>query len=288
MAESLYRAIKGDGYARFDIRQNRKTKQLFMLDCNPNCSVFYKDLCSADYILQFAGWSKVKFMKFLFEQSLRRQREYHLKHAFTIKYLPQKGFGLYASRSLNKGDLVYTQDNSSLKLITKKYAEQIFDEKEMQTFRENGNYEYRSYQFIFLLIFFLAWPMCDNVYVIWHDDSSTWRSINHSCDPNIWIDGLHYIARRPISKLAYFFSVRSNFCVFTEVDEEITIDYSTYVNEPPDFECWCGVEECRRRLKPNEYKEKWFQDRYGSHVTPYILMLTNIEKMKATLHSNTN
>jgi hypothetical protein len=58
------------------------------------------------------------------------------------------------------------------------------------------------------------------------------------------------------------------------------MDYSIVTNTPPDFECWCGASQCRRRLKPDEYKEKWFQDRYGSHVSPYIQMLIEIDKIK--------
>ncbi|CAF4114625.1 unnamed protein product [Rotaria socialis] len=69
-------------------------------------------------------------------------------------------------------------------------------------------------------------------------------------------------------------------------DEPLTMDYSTFMNTPPDFECWCGALECCRRLKPDEYKEKWFQDRYGSNVSPYIRMLINIENMKNNNETN--
>jgi hypothetical protein len=62
--------------------------------------------------------------------------------------------------------------------------------------------------------------------------------------------------------------------------EELTTDYSTFINTPSVFECWCGSPLCRHQIKPDEYKEKWFQDRYGSHVSPYILMLIEIDKMK--------
>ncbi|CAF1062406.1 unnamed protein product [Adineta steineri] len=158
----MYQAFNGDGYARMDIRQDQRTKQLFILDCNPNCSIFYRDSCSADFICQVNSWSKSRLMKFLLDQ-----------------------------------------------------------------------------------------------------DSAQWQPINHSCDPNVWIDGFQYVARRPIHE-----------------GEQLTVDYSTYTVSSHDFECWCKSPLCQRRIQLNEYKEKWFQDRYGSHTTSYIQMLIEIDKMK--------
>ncbi|CAF0792929.1 unnamed protein product [Didymodactylos carnosus] len=130
LAEHLYESFNGDGYARIDIRQDNKTKQLSILDCNPNCSVFYKYSCSADLIVQSGGWSREKFMKFILEQALERRRQYHLKHAYTVKYSLQNGYAMYASRNLLEGELVCTDENRSLKLITKKYAEQTLNRNE--------------------------------------------------------------------------------------------------------------------------------------------------------------
>ncbi|CAF0893845.1 unnamed protein product [Adineta steineri] len=245
LAKQMYQAFNGDGYARMDIRQDQRTKQLFILDCNPNCSIFYRDSCSADFICQVNGWSKSRLMKFLLDQGLKRQREYHLKHSYIIKYSTKYGYGMYASRDLLTGDVVYSYENSMIKLITKQYAQQTFNQREMVAFND------------------YAWPLCENVYVLWHEDSAQWQPINHSCDPNVWVDGLQYVARRPIHD-----------------DEQLTVDYSTYTVSSHDFECWCKSPLCRRRIQPNEYKEKWFQDRYGSHTTSYTQMLIEIDKMK--------
>ncbi|CAF3288105.1 unnamed protein product [Rotaria socialis] len=251
LARQLYESFNGDGYARIDIRQDNKTKELFILDCNLNCSLFYRDSCSADAIIELAGWSKTTFMKFLFEEALKRQWQYHLAHAYTIKYLPQIGFIMYSSRNLFEGDLIYTQENSSLKLVTKQFVQQTFSEKEMEWFTN------------------FAWPICYNVFILWHDDSRQWQPINHSCDPNVWINGLGCIARRNIAS-----------------GEELTINYSTFMTTIPDFPCWCGTAICRRQIKSDEYKEKWFQERYGLHVSPYMLMSLEIEKLKKRNASN--
>ena len=74
--------------------------------------------------------------------------------------------------------------------------------------------------------------------------------------------------------------------IFLAAGDELTVDYATYMNTIPDFECWCGTSVCRRRIQSDEYKEKWFQDRYGSHVSPYILMLVGIEKMTSSNSSS--
>jgi D-alanine-D-alanine ligase len=138
LAKQLYESFNGDGYARIDIRQDNKTKQLLILDCNPNCSVFYKYSCSADLIMQSGDWSREKFMKFILEQGLERRRQYHLKHACVVKYSLQNGYGTYASRNLLEGDLAYTNEHRSFQLITKKYAEQTLNKNEMICFNNNG------------------------------------------------------------------------------------------------------------------------------------------------------
>lgn len=136
----LYQSFNGDGYARMDFRQDQYTKELFVLDCNSNCSLFYEDSCSADLILELNGWTKAKLMKVLLDCALERQRQYHLTHAYTIKYSPKKGYAMYAARKLSAGDIVSTVENSSLKLITKHYALDNFSEQEISWFDHYGEF----------------------------------------------------------------------------------------------------------------------------------------------------
>ena len=142
ISKTLYQSFNGDGYARIDVRQDMKTKKLSILDINPNCSVFYKGSCSADLIVAFGGWTKSKFMEFLLDQALERQRQYYLKHSYTIKYSLQSGFSMYASRRLGEGDLVYTNENHPLKLVSKRFAEETFNQMEIAWFTANGKYVY--------------------------------------------------------------------------------------------------------------------------------------------------
>lgn len=74
----------------------------------------------------------------------------------------------------------------------------------------------------------------------------------------------------------------NHYCFFMLLDlgEELTIDYATFQTTIPTFQCWCGASICRGQIESDAYREQWFQDCYGSHVTPYILTLIEIEKIK--------
>ena len=38
------------------------------------------------------------------------------------------------------------------------------------------------------------------VWVTWGGDAESWLPVNHSCDPNTWLEGLNLVARRPVEK----------------------------------------------------------------------------------------
>lgn len=57
-----------------------------------------------------------------------------------------------------------------------------------------------------------AWPIGEDTFVTWSEDPNQWDPINHSCDPNTWLDGgLNTVARIPI-----------------KVGDELTLDYATF------------------------------------------------------------
>ena len=58
------------------------------------------------------------------------------------------------------------------------------------------------------------------------------RFVNHSCDPNTTPGDLCDIARRDIV-----------------AGEEITADYALFCNPDGGFECRCGKENCRGKIK---------------------------------------
>ncbi len=63
-----------------------------------------------------------------------------------------------------------------------------------------------------------AWPLTDQVWVTWPEDTEEWRPVNHSCDPNAWLEALDLVALRDISP-----------------GEGIRVDYASYGNNISDF-----------------------------------------------------
>ena len=69
-----------------------------------------------------------------------------------------------------------------------------------------------------------AWPLSSEVH-IWSDNPDDWRPINHSCDPNTWLEGLDLVARRDIA-----------------AGDELTIDYASFCGPSMSpFECTSGT-----------------------------------------------
>lgn len=81
--------------------------------------------------------------------------------------------------------------------------------------------------------------------------------LNHSCDPNVWMQDAHtLIARRDI-----------------DVDEELTADYVMWeANEDyvSKWECACGTKKCRGRVTGKDWKNTKLQDEYKNHFSPLI------------------
>ncbi len=73
MAKGLFLGLKGRSYARCDIRMDDKG-ELYMLEINPNCGVFYapKDAGSADFILLNDKKGHRGFLELLITAALKR------------------------------------------------------------------------------------------------------------------------------------------------------------------------------------------------------------------------
>jgi SET domain-containing protein len=87
--------------------------------------------------------------------------------------------------------------------------------------------------------------------------------VNHSCDPNAWIEGHSALrARRRIA-----------------AGEEITFDYAmTDGCDYDEFECLCGSTLCRGKVTGTDWQLPELQERYGEHFSPYLL-----RRMQASL-----
>lgn len=82
-------------------------------------------------------------------------------------------------------------------------------------------------------------------------------SMNHSCDPNVWMaDEVTLVARRAI-----------------EAGEEITVDYALFTTQADwalDHPCRCGSPYCRHHVTGNDWKRKDVQEKYRDHFSPFI------------------
>lgn len=242
MTKALYVAAKASGYARSDIRMD-KDGELYLLEINPNCSIFYPDDdgSTADVILQWDVGKSV-FMQRIIEFAFHRSNA--AKRKYNIERIPGLGNSMVAAVDFAPGDVIQRLEESPHYLVTRGHVAKYWDAKNRDFFDH------------------FAYPLTDELFAVWDPNPYNWSPINHSCDPNAWLEGLNLVARRPITKGEY-----------------IVMDYGTmYTQNPVNFACKCGAvavegEEgsgCRTVWKGDDYLQPWFIKRYGDHVTDYV------------------
>ena len=210
-AEKIFNGFSGVGYARLDFRVN-KDLEVYFLEINFTCSVFYEDGYegSADYILNFDPIGKAGFLKHVIAEGIARH-EYRQKK-YRIKGNAINGYGIVAQKPLKKGKVIFKQEESAQRIITKRYAENNWTAEQKEEFRH------------------YAYPISDEVYILWDHKPENWAPQNHSCDPNTCYDGLNLIALRDI-----------------QAEEELTLDYADLLDESMEsFVCTCGLPNCRK------------------------------------------
>lgn len=210
IAEQVFLSFNGVGYARMDFRMNNKG-EIFFLEINFTCSVFYAEGYegSADYILMHDGVGKRGFLeRIIIEGMARHQRKQKL---FTIKGNSISGYGIYAKYDLPKHTLLFKGEERAQRIVTKKYVDEHWDEREKLNFRR------------------YAYPISKDTYILWDLQPEEWSPQNHSCDANCEYQGLNVITNRDIKK-----------------GEELTLDYAQFLDHTMEpFECQCGTSKCR-------------------------------------------
>jgi D-alanine-D-alanine ligase-like ATP-grasp enzyme len=210
IAEQVFLSFNGVGYARMDFRMNNKG-EIFFLEINFTCSVFYAEGYegSADYILMHDGVGKRGFLeRIIIEGMARHQRKQKL---FTIKGNSISGYGIYAKYDLPKNTLLFKGEERAQRIVTKKYVDEHWDEREKLNFRR------------------YAYPISKDTYILWDLQPEEWSPQNHSCDANCEYQGLNVITNRDIKK-----------------GEELTLDYAQFLDHTMEpFECQCGSPKCR-------------------------------------------
>jgi D-alanine-D-alanine ligase len=209
-AQKIFTAFNGVGYARLDFRMNEKG-ELFFLEINFTCSVFYKDGYegSADYILKQDGIGQAGFLAHMIAEGIARhkrtQKKYHIKGNAIA------GYGIYAKCAISAKEIIFHGEGKSQRLITRRYVEENWSETEKEVFRR------------------YAYPLSGEVFLLWDNEPAEWAPQNHSCEPNTYYNGLNVVATRPISP-----------------GEELTLDYASFLDEHMEpFQCRCGLPGCR-------------------------------------------
>ena len=177
-------------------------------------SVFYKDGYegSADFILKYDGIGQAGFLLHIINEGIcRHQRR---KKLFVMKGNSIAGFGIYASRNINEGGIIFKGEERAQRFVTKRYVENNWNEDEKMHFRR------------------YAYPVSAELFALWEEDPSGWAPQNHSCNPNTAFDGLNVVAIKKIAK-----------------GQELTLDYADFLDENMEpFKCQCGASSCRGEI----------------------------------------
>lgn len=213
-AEKIFRGFNGSGYARMDFRMDEKGN-LFFLEVNFTCSVFYEDEYegSADHILKNDPVGKSGFLELIINEGLARYRR--KKKCYEMKGNAIAGYGIYANREINNGEIIFKGEERSQRIVTLDYVRKNWDEYQLRDFKH------------------YAYPVGNDVYVLWSEEPRDWAPQNHSCTPNTAYEGLNVVALCDIKK-----------------GEELTLDYAELLDHTAaGFICNCNTAACRGEIK---------------------------------------
>lgn len=249
VSRKIFSALGGVSYGRCDLRIQEGTGDIYFLEINPNCGVFYPPEApgSADCILQLDPMRHEGFIELIVNAAIARQNRLASAVATCVRYHPRHGYCLQASRDIAEGEIVMKFEEKAQFLVTKGHVERHWDETQKRWFCQ------------------YAWPLSEHVYVMWSDKPEEWRPINHSCDPNSWFAedcGFDLVARRPIRR-----------------GEEITMDYATFCcSSMEDFDCSCQSPVCRGRITGSDCLNEGVVGRYGTHTSDFVRTLISRQK----------
>jgi D-alanine-D-alanine ligase len=239
VSADFFVGMRGASFGRCDLRMDADG-EFFMLEINPNCGVYYapSDPGSADLALSHDPVGHQGFTDLLLRAALARHAR--KQRGWEVLPDPGNGYAVYAARQISEGETIIPFEASPHALVTRSWVESAWNAQQMEWFRK------------------YAWPLTDEVWVTWYEEPEEWKPVNHSCDPNAWLEGFNLVARRTIPK-----------------GEEIRVDYASYGNNIlAPFECECGSPECRGMIREDDHL-KPFIERYGNHISDYVQQKRN-------------
>ncbi|MCB0128867.1 MAG: hypothetical protein KDE58_41660, partial [Caldilineaceae bacterium] len=234
MGQRAFLGVDGRSYGRCDIRMN-EAGELFLLEVNPNCGLFYppEAMGSADLALLNDARGHRHFVDAIIRAALHHASK--AQKVWQVVLNPTQQPGVYATQALAAGERIEAMEERPHRHVSKRYVLNHWTDQEQTWFRR------------------YAFPLSDEIYLVWSRDPAEWMPVRHACDPNAWLDGLDLVARRAIAP-----------------GEEITLDYATFHNEiMEEFVCTCGAPDCRGIIRGIDYREP-FVERYGEHISDYV------------------
>ena len=231
----MFSALACSGYGRCDLRMDA-AGQLFMLEINPNCGIFYPadSYGSADFALAAAPGGHPAFLQHILECALRRQQRKTPKVA--ISFEKDRGYFMVAARDLAQGEVLQAGEERPHVLVSLARVEREWSPQQQQWFAQ------------------YAWPLTDDLHVMWGERPEDWQPIEHSCEPSAWLSGLDLVARRPLA-----------------AGEPVTMDYATFCGPRMlAFACHCGAEACRGVIRGSDHLLTDLQQWYGDHVSDFV------------------
>lgn len=208
-AVRLFQTFGGVGYGRMDFRMDG-AGELFFLEINFSCSVFYRDGYegSADFILRYDPIGPKGFAERIMAEGIARHRR--AQRPYVMRGNAVSGYGIFATAEIPAGGLIFRGEGRPHRLVTR---------RSVATWSDDEKALFRRY----------AYPLSDEVYALWADDPTQWAPQNHSCEANTRFAGLDVVAARRIA-----------------AGEELTLDYAVFMNEASEpFACTCGTPSCR-------------------------------------------
>ena len=150
------------------------------------------------------------------------------------------GIGLRSNEDINKGDII---------LIWRK---DYTDRRGAENARKEGKFAFQ-------------WD--DDIFSIDTGVMEDAYHVNHSCDPNTWLEDAHRLsAMRDIKK-----------------GEEITVDYALFDHDEErsdHWKCKCGSPNCRGEVTGSDWKDPKLQKRYKDHFSPLLNKRIKEHQMK--------
>jgi D-alanine-D-alanine ligase len=235
VSSRTFAAIGGVGYGRCDLRMGADGR-IHVLEINPNCALFLPagEFGSADEILALDPGGHRAFTDHILGAAMRR-RDGRIPRT-AVRYHPSRGWGVCASRDIPAGEVVHRHEEGPHHLVSRAHAERTWDAVHLRWLAQ------------------YAWPLTDDLCVMWSNRPADWRPIDHSCDPNAWLLGLDLVARRTIRR-----------------GEPVTMDYATFCGPGMEnFRCRCGSPLCRGTIRGSDHLLPDVGERYDGHLSDWV------------------